>query len=204
MGWALISARLNLSSANLPKDTTSPQTFHQRFKELIAENYKAREHICTGSSKSEAYVETAATTRNHTNSPSLLKISSTFPAETHAIHLALITVEAFDRRKFYMFLVWRSCVPAFQKRIPINSNVHNLKNTIADLQNSEKKVELHWIPDHTGKPGNKTADKNKTFLIATICIYIYSCLSSEKMRLNKKRKTAMSKRFNGVKLRKRH
>ena len=104
-----------------------------KFKE-VSEN-----HIYTDGSKSEIGVGAAATTGNRTNSASLLKISSIFTTETHAIHLALNTILTTRGKNLNILTDSRSCPQAIQKQISTNPKVQKIKHTIANLRKIEKK-----------------------------------------------------------------
>ena len=74
--------------------------YQKRFKEVVENKHKGWKHIYTDGSKSEIGVGVAATTGSRTESASLLKFSSIFTAETHALHLALNIISATKRNKF--------------------------------------------------------------------------------------------------------
>ena len=90
---------------------------------------------------------------------SLPKFSSTFIAETHAIHLTLYTTSAIKGNNFSIFTDSRSCLQALQKQIPSNPKVRKLKHTVANQQKLGNTVGFCWIPGHEGIRGNETADE---------------------------------------------
>ena len=139
--WGLTRTRLNLSLTELPKEKTPTMAYQKRFEEVVENKYKGWNHIYTDGSKSEIGVGAAATTGSRTEFASLPKFSSTFTAETHAIHLALNTTSATRGKKFAMFTDSRSCLQALQKQIPTNPKVRKLKHNIANLQKIVKTVE---------------------------------------------------------------
>ena len=97
-----------MSITDLPKKKTPIMAYQKRSKEVIEKKYKGWNHIYTDVSKSEIGVGAAATTRKSTKSASLPKFSSTFTAETHAIHVVLNTISATKGKDFTIFTDSRS------------------------------------------------------------------------------------------------
>ena len=109
-------------------------------------------------------VGAAATTGNRTKSASLLEFRSIFTVEKHTINLSLIAISATKESTCLYSQTQEATYKCFKSKVPTNPKVRKLKDTVANLQKSEKKktLELRWIPGHAGSQETKSQiKKNK-------------------------------------------
>ena len=155
--WELVTPDINMSLANLPKNTVLPAELISRSLELIS-FYNDREHIYTDGSKSDTGVGCAFVYGPTTRTFTLPSQATVFTSELVAIHKALSFIEVSDDMSYTVFTDSLSSLFAMRDFNTLNPVLQDILVLLTSLDRTGKSVTLCWIPSHVGILGNERAD----------------------------------------------
>ena len=151
---------VNLTLSYAKKDQTDPSKYvslHNGVKDVFRDN----DFIYTDGSVSDDKAAAAAVIDSYSPIERLLDKSFIFPAELHALYLALDRVETADddERNFIIFSGSKSALQAISGQDwshPLVLYILERLNWL--IQYQEKRILFSWIPSHVGIMGNEKAD----------------------------------------------
>jgi ribonuclease HI len=156
--WSLSSPTFALQLSLLPKSSTPPVQFQQRFLELCSRFSEAAVYFTDGA-KGEEGVGMGIAYGNKAVAAPLAPLSSIFTAEATALERALLLATRSPVPTILIASDSLSCLKALQNPRPNHPIILRVLMQIHYIQTSlNKRVVLAWCPGHTGIAGNERAD----------------------------------------------
>ncbi|XP_074029446.1 uncharacterized protein [Leptinotarsa decemlineata] len=155
--WTIDIPPCNTELLKFPKHDTPNLLILNSFR-AISNKYTEYNHIYTDASKCEEGVGAAVISEHGSDSYKLSKSCSVYTGELYALSKAIMKARRTDGNTV-IYTDSLSSVEGIQQLYPRHPILQKIKSNLAALYQGGKKVEIVWVPSHTGIPGNEKADE---------------------------------------------